>query len=733
MTLGPRSAMVTSLVVAMGLAGAPSLGSQEDAVIDGHTRMLELLQQIIERTPDENLYLGDRAAREMRERARALGPDAPDYVQFEAYLKLGEAEHRVGEELAAINALERAYALLPPLERDLAPHWIGRLKFALAMAYLRFGETENCTLHHAPESCLLPIRGSGVHVNKEPSERAIVYFTEVLEHDPPGSKPYLTSQWLLNIAYMTVGRYPDDVPPEYLIPPDLLSADEPFPRFPNVSHHAGVATFSLSGGVVVEDFDMDGFLDLLVSSYDPSEQLRLFINDEDGTFTDVTVNAGIEGVYGGLNMVQADHDDDGDIDVLILRGAWLGDGGRHPNSLLRNNGDGTFTDVSFETGLADVFWPTQTASWADFDLDGDVDLYVGNETTDALNAPSQLFENTGAGRFIDVAQEAGVTNGKFTKAVVWGDYDSDRYPDLFVSNVDGANRLYRNRGDGTFSDVADDLGVTGPMASFPAWFWDYDNDGVLDLYVTGYDALVDDIALAYLGRPFTAELARLYRGTGTGRFVDVTHSVGLTMPSAPMGANFGDVNADGYQDFYLGTGYTGYFALMPNLMYLNHQGERFADITTAGGFGHLQKGHGVAFIDFDNDGDQDVFEQMGGALRGDKYMDALYQNPGFGNHHLVVSLVGRESNRAAIGARIRVDVTRPDGSRSIYKLVNSGGTFGANSLQRQFVGLGNAEAIERLEIYWPRSDRTQTFEDIPLDRSVQIIEGHQRVRVLPQR
>ena len=693
--------------------------------------MVELLQQIIERTPNESLYLGDAKVRAMRARVRALGPDAPDYVRFEAYLKLGEEEQYVGREQEAIDYLERAHALLPGLERDLAPNWLGRLKFALAVAYLRHGETVNCALHPAPESCLLPIRGSGVHIITEPSERAIEFFGDVLRHDPEDSRAYLTSRWLLNIAYMTLGRYPDDVPEDYLIPDSAFASDVPFPRFPNVAAEAGVATFSLSGSVVVEDFDEDGFLDLLVSSYDPSEQLRLFVNNEDGTFTDVTLTSGLLGIYGGLNMVQADYDNDGDMDVLVLRGAWLGEGGRHPNSLLRNNGDGTFTDVTFEAGLGDVHLPTQTAVWADFDNDGDTDLYIGNEANETLNGLCQLFENRGDGRFVDIAPRAQVTNGRFTKSVTVGDYDGDRYPDIYLSNLDGANRLYHNNRDGTFADVADSLGLTGPTRSFPAWFWDYDNDGVLDIFVSGYDALVEDLTQSYVGEAFDAELPRLYRGDGHGGFVDVASATGLTRPSAPMGANFGDVDGDGFLDFYLGTGYPPYHALMPNLMYLNRQGKDFADVTTAGGFGHLQKGHGVAFADVDNDGDEDVFEQMGGALAGDKYMDALYQNPGFGHHYLVVQLFGKDSNRAAIGARIRVDIVTAEGTRSIYKHVNSGATFGANSIRRQLVGLGNAERIERLEVYWPTTDHIQTFEDVPLDRTVQIQEQAKDFRLLP--
>jgi hypothetical protein len=165
-------------------------------------------------------------------------------------------------------------------------------------------------------------------------------------------------------------------------------------------------------------------------------------------------------------------------------------------------------------------------------------------------------------------------------------------------------------------------------------------------------------------------------------------------------------------------------------MYWNRNGERFADVTTAGGFGHLQKGHGVALVDVDNDGDQDVFEQMGGALAGDKYFDSLYLNPGFDHHHLIVELSGIQSNRAAIGARIRVDIASAGGNRSVYKHVNSGGTFGANSIQRQFIGLGNAARIERFSIYWPTTDRAQTFVDVPLDRTIQILEGVDSFRIL---
>ena len=152
-------------------------------------------------------------------------------------------------------------------------------------------------------------------------------------------------------------------------------------------------------------------------------------------------------------------------------------------------------------------------------------------------------------------------------------------------------------------------------------------------------------------------------------------------------------------------------------------------MTTAGGFGHLQKGHGVAFADFDNDGDQDVFEQMGGAYKGDGYFDSFYENPGFGNHWIAIHLTGTRSNRSAIGARIRVEVSDGEGGRTIYKHVDSGGSFGANPL-RQTIGLGAAHRVERLEVYWPASGDTQVFTGVPMDAFLEIEEGNPDFRVV---
>jgi hypothetical protein len=222
---------------------------------------------------------------------------------------------------------------------------------------------------------------------------------------------------------------------------------------------------------------------------------------------------------------------------------------------------------------------------------------------------------------------------------------------------------------------------------------------------------------------------KLWHGDGQGGFTNVAKEMGLDYPALPMGANFGDLDNDGWLDFYLGTGDPYYYNLMPNLMYKNMGGNRFADVSMAGGFAHLQKGHGVSFADLDSDGDLDIYSVMGGAYVGDPSYNTLFENPGFNNHWLCVQLVGIASNRSGIGARIHAVIDEDGKTRSIYRHVNSGGSFGANPL-RQTIGLGKATKIERLEVYWPRTGKTQTFTNVTPDRMVRITEGQDEMQTV---
>lgn len=703
---------------------AESTGATVDspAVADGHQRMLALLERIRERTPDEHLFLGDAVVRDAQYQLANLDANAPLSERFTLLCRLGSNELRLGRNKEAVEHLKAAYDMLPKLRGQISTVMEESVIFGLAMAYLRSGETANCVHCHTSESCLFPIKGGGIHGDPAASKKAIEYFQILLKRSPG----HMTARWLMNIASMTTGEYPQKVPERFLIPPDKFESEEPFPRFLEIAKPVKLNAFSLAGGSIADDFDGDGRLDIVVSSSDTAGQLQFFHNSGDGAFEDRTTAAGLKGLFGGLHIVQADYDNDDDLDILVLRGAWLRDGGNVPNSLLQNDGTGKFHDVTFEAGLGEVHFPTQTAAWADFDNDGDLDLYIGNE-----GHPNQLFENNGSGKFIDIAARAGVDDGHFTKGVVWGDYDGDRYPDLYVSNLDAPNRLYHNLKNGTFEDVAAEAGVQNPQHSFPTWFWDFNNDGALDLFVASYTATAETVAREYLGLPHTDEPDCLYQGDGAGGFKDVTKAMNLHRSTQPMGCNFGDLDSDGFPDFYLGTGDSLYEALYPNLLFHNRQGKGFGDVTTAAGMGHLQKGHGVAFADLDDDGDQDVFLEVGGAFAGDGFWNALFENPGFGAHWIKLKLRGRQSNRCAIGAKIHLVIEENGVERSVYKWVNSGSSFGANPLLQE-IGIGSATTIKRLEIYWPTSDRTQVFENISADQSLEIIEGDTKFRVMPR-
>jgi hypothetical protein len=628
-----------------------------------------------------------------------------------------------GDSRGAIRQLETVRTLAQANRIRLEPPAVQALHASLGLAYLRLGEQENCQMRHASSSCIFPLRGNAIHHMTEGAEGAVREFTAALEADPDD----LASQWLLNLAYMQLGQYPAGVPPRWLVPESRFASEAPLQRFPDVAPEAGVAVTGHSGGVVMEDLDGDGLLDLMISSSGPGDQLRFFHNNGDGTFSDRTRAAGLEGETGGLNLICADFDNDGHPDVLVLRGAWWGAHGNYPVSLLRNRGDGTFEDVSVHAGLM-TLGPTQSAAWADYDNDGWLDLFIGRESTPGNPQHSQLLHNNHDGTFTDVAAASGLDDLGFVKGVAWGDYNNDRRPDLYVSIKGRPNRLFRNDGPGSrpgqwrFTDVTARAGVSAPVESFPTWFFDYDNDGWPDLFVGGYSSgSPRDVAAFEMGKPFDAETPRLYHNNHDGTFSDVTARTHLNRAILPMGASFGDLDNDGWLDVYLGTGDSLYTSLLPNRMFRNDRGRVFQDVTTAGGFGHLQKGHSVAFGDLENSGNEDVFEEMGGALPGDTFESVLYRNPGGANHWLSLDLEGVRTNRSAIGARIDVAVREAGALRHIYRTVGYGSSFGGNPL-RQHIGIGAATAIDSIEVRWP-AGLDQHFQRVVADRAYRLREG----------
>ncbi len=612
-----------------------------------------------------------------------------------------------------------------------------RLMAVLGIIAIRRGEIENCLECVGPSSCIFPIDRRAVHRNQSGSREAIRWFTAFLEESPRD----LRVIWLLNIAYMTLGEHPENVPGKYLLPTELFRSQGDIGRFENLAITVGLGARgpNLAGGSVFDDFNGDGLPDLFTTSLDADLGASLYINRCDGTFEDRSASAGLGDQVYALNVARADFDNDGDLDVLLLRGAW-----ETPMrlSLLRNKGDGSFDDVTVAAGLAEPI-ATESAAWGDYDNDGLVDVFVcgeylppGRPSSSKLGDPRnrcRLYHNRGDGTFVNVADLAGVTNERCAKGSAWGDYDGDGRLDLFVSNMGQPCRLYHNLGEGTFRDVAPELGVTGTDASFACWFWDYDNDGLLDLYVNDYRARVAEVLASVMGVGIEgSSRPRLYRNLGAAGYSDVTKEVGLDRAMAPMGANFGDVDNDGYLDIYLGTGDMSYEGLDINLMFRNALGGRFEDITTSSGTGHLQKGHGVSFADWDCDGDLDLFVELGGGTPGDQSYNALFQNPGLGRHWLKVKLVGTKTNRAALGAKIRVDLKAKGGqSRSIHRTVGNNSSFGGNSLV-ELIGLRDETRVAALTISWPTSKTTQTFLDLAVDQAIEITEGATTIKVLHQ-
>ncbi|HET8948524.1 MAG TPA: CRTAC1 family protein, partial [Candidatus Polarisedimenticolia bacterium] len=679
-------------------------------------KMVERLARITAGVkPGDNPFMNGGRADELTEVARQ-NPTAPLLMEL-------------GTELLNAGRTDESIALLGSLEKasrgSLDPHskpW-ATLRIRQAIAQLRRAENDNCVEHHNPHSCLFPIQKEGVHGNPRGARAAMEILQSLLEDNPD----QLQARWLLNVAAMTLGEYPDGVPKRWLLAPELFASEYDLGRFPDIAAQVGLDVDDYAGGSIVDDFDGDGNLDIFASSMGRRSQIRFFRNNGDGSFTEKTHDAGLDGLFGGLNIMQTDYDNDGRPDVLVLRGGWMLKAGRYPRSLLHNDGDGLFSDRTEEAGLIGEH-PSQTGVWRDFDGDGWLDLFIGNESTEDDPHPCQLFRNNGDGTFTECAVEAGVAITEYVKGVAAGDYDNDGRPDIYVSVRGGRNHLYHNVGSmasargarvgwsGRFVDVAAAAGVRDQVFTFPTWFFDYDNDGWEDIFVSGYHLSdAGDILKDYLYQPHKAELPRLYHNRGDGTFTDVTVAVHLNKLMLSMGSNYGDFDNDGWLDFLVGTGDPDLGQLVPDRAFRNDSGRVFQDVATSLGMGHLQKGHGVSFADLDNDGDQDIYHIVGGALEADHFRNALYENPGHGNHFLVLRLEGVRSNRPAIGARIKVVVLTPNGERSIYKTVSSGGSFGSSPL-RQEIGLGDAVAIDRAEIRWPSGGPVQVVRGLEIDR-----------------
>lgn len=506
---------------------------------------------------------------------------------------------------------------------------------------------------------------------------------------------------------------------------------------------------TMGSGVAVLDYDNDGWLDLFFvngahiedpmpegkqpSKADPKYWNRLYRNNGDWSFSDVTQRAGLAGSGYGMGAAVGDFDNDGFEDLYVTNYGW--------DILYRNNRDGTFSDVTIKAGVRTGGW-SASAGFFDYDRDGHLDLYVTRylEASFADNrycsesgrraychpkyfqgAPDKLYRNNGNGTFADVSEAAGIANPKGKGlGVSFADFDRDGFPDVYVANDSVASFLYRNNRDGTFSELGLVAGVSynsdgKSFAGMGTDFDDYNDDGWPDVFVT---------TLSY-------EMFTLFKNNGDGSFSDVRHSSGVGAATARMagwGTHFFDHDNDGDKDIFVANGHVddtidyntspgkgGITYLQPPVLLAQQQGQ-FVDLSSSLGepFRRKLAGRGAAFGDLDNDGDIDV------VVSNCDQRPSLLRNDRSNAHHWIrFELVGTRSNRDGLGAEVTLH--GPPG-RVQYGRANTAYSYCSAGDKKVAFGLGTSGAAANVAIRWP-SGIIQRLENVKSDQLVRIRES----------
>ncbi len=589
-----------------------------------------------------------------------------------------------------------------------------------------------------------------------------------------------------------------------LIEGDRIISDTP--QFTNVAHGAGVdfmnryypaflnddLKFKMirygPGGISAVDYDNDGYYDLFIPD---GVESKLFHNNGDGTFTDVTARAGLSGLDGVSVGVFADYDNDGFKDLFVSRTF------KH-NQLFHNNGDGTFTDVTAKSGIGEDCCTT-VASWGDYDNDGFVDLYVGRyldprkaipTTFYARNGePNQLYHNNGDGTFTNVTEKAGVGEKGLCLGTVWGDYDDDGYLDLYVVNDFGRKTLYHNNRNGTFTDVTVKSGTLAYGAGMSASMGDYDNDGKLDIYVANIrseDAWyaewptvgrymvntfkqgvwTTDLPLYFevfrqSGFGFVqvfqqmAEGNDLFHNNGDGTFTDLAAKSGANPVGWFWGSGFADFDNDGWQDIYSVDGWvyndrgTEIELDFLNDVVSNQKKYKTGILFDPKHFGHLSW-HGWERNRHLRNNADGTFTEIGRGAGTDLLLNsrgiaiADYWNRGAldiavsastDRHALLRNDVGVKRSWLAVetvGTRSNRDgigarVTIRVGGKTQTREVVAGDGYGSQNSLRQYFGLNSAASVDELTVRWPRSGIVQKFQNVAADRIVEVTEGRDQL------
>jgi tetratricopeptide (TPR) repeat protein len=519
-------------------------------------------------------------------------------------------------------------------------------------------------------------------------------------------------QWLLRMA---MEQLPAAARPR--LPGGAVFADAAKPLgqppllFTDVAKDRGVARLDGNGTCSWADYDGDGDLDLFLAG---SGVFMAVYRNDGGKFTEATEAVGLGKVPSGYSLNLIDFDNDGRTDLYIALNGWSGPMG---NRLYRNIG-GKFEDVTEKSGAGDP-GSGFISLWGDLDNDGDLDLAIANGVLRDGSTP-QVYRNNGNGTFRNLTREAGIVEPPSYGAIgiALGDYDGDGDTDLLVNGLDRSpNRLYRNEGNWKFTEVARQAGVVQPPHNgFVCFFFDYNNDGRPDILTTSlapWDAVVEGLKDGYRPPMLHPDTNRLFRNNGNGTFTDVTLAAGLHYPTGTMGAGVADIDNDGFVDIYLGTGDPQLSRLEPNRVFRNQGDGTFVDVTALTKFARPgNKGHGVSFVDIDNDGDLEIYAQLGGHYQGDHARNAFYENKsGNQNHWLEVDLTG--------GNPVGVSLTLVANGVKQHREVKGSEGFGATNPMRAHFGLGKAEIVERLEVRWPTGEK-RTLKGVKANQILRI-------------
>ena len=603
---------------------------------------------------------------------------------------------------------------------------------------MRWAEEQNCLallsapdgpgfLHGADPSrfCSLPL--STHHRLTQGSAAANLLLEKLLTDYSPQDPVY---RWLLNFNFMTWGRFPEDVPAAYRIQTGMVTqfygpnAKEALERYEHLvfrerARDLGVDTLDAGKGVAVEDFDGDGYLDIITGgTFDP---IRYYRNRAGLAFEDVTEGSGLESALQAHIIAAADYDNDGQVDLFVARPF-------HHFQLFRNR-DGTFEDVTVSSGLRhekptpDIATYACIPAFGDIDNDGDLDLMlaqVGQQfpwskgLLGRTPMPSTLYVNE-AGRFTDRTMEFGLlelVRDEMFLSARFGDYDRDGWTDLFLSSFSrGRSVLLKNLGGRLFEPTTH---VFPTVAGFGSAFLDVNHDGRLDLFQATQVPAATAIEYWIDGRvPDHNSVSIIVQKEG--RFESHPEFFQGGGVAGVMGVSVGDLDNDGCYDFYLGTGNPEPWYVLPNMMFLgNRRGSNclgtMTNISMTNGFGNVQKGHGIVFFDFDDDGDQDVYSSLGGMWPSDRWPNQFFVNESsLENHWVKIRLKGRRSNSFGVGSSIRVIAENAAGDRIVRTYLMTNGTGFGSSPYLAHIGLLDASRILEVEVDWPASGCRQSY------------------------